>query len=96
MSQLFVSGGPSIGVSASASVLPMNIQDRFPLEGTGWISFLSKELYKESACNAEDSDSIPMSGRYPGEGKGYPLQYPWTSLVSDMVKNPPAMWETWF
>ena len=38
MSQFFSSGGQSIRVSASASVLPMNIQDRFPLGWTGWIS----------------------------------------------------------
>ena len=44
MSQLFASGGQSIGVSASASVLPMNIQDRFPLGWTGWISLQSKGL----------------------------------------------------
>ena len=40
VSQFFTSGGQSIGVSASASILPMNIQDRFPLGLTGWISFL--------------------------------------------------------
>ena len=44
VSQFFASGGQSIGVSASASVLPMNIQDWFPLEGTGWISLQSKGL----------------------------------------------------
>ena len=44
MSQLFPSGGQSIGVSASASVLPMNIQDRSPLELTGLISLQSKGL----------------------------------------------------
>ena len=44
MSQFFASGGQSIGVSASASVLPMNIQDWFPLGWTGWISFQSKGL----------------------------------------------------
>ena len=44
MSQFFASGGQSIGVSASASVLPMNIQDRFPLGLTGWISLQSKGL----------------------------------------------------
>ena len=43
-SQLFPSGGQSIGVSASASVLPMNIQDWFPLGKTGWISLQSKGL----------------------------------------------------
>ena len=42
MSQLFASGGQIIGVSASASVFPMNIQDWFPLGWTGWISLLSK------------------------------------------------------
>ena len=44
MSQSFTSGGQSIGVSASASVLPMTIQDWFPLQWTGWISLLSKGL----------------------------------------------------
>ena len=44
MSQFFASGGQSIGVSASASVLPKNIQDWFPLGWTGWISLLSKRL----------------------------------------------------
>ena len=34
-------------------------------------------------------------GRSPGEGIDYPLQYPWASLVAQLVKNPPAMWETW-
>ena len=38
---------------------------------------------------------IPGSGRSPGQGIGYPLQYSWTSLVAQMVKNPPAMRETW-
>ena len=44
MSQLFASGGRSIGVSASTSVLPMNTQDWFPLGWTGWISLQSKGL----------------------------------------------------
>ena len=44
MSLLFTSGGQSIGISASASVLPMNIQDWFPLGWTGWISLQSKGL----------------------------------------------------
>ena len=38
---------------------------------------------------------IPGSGRSPGEGTGYPLQYSWASLVAHLVKNPPAVWETW-
>ena len=44
MSWLFASGGQSVGVSASASVLPMNTQDRPPLRWTGWISLQSKGL----------------------------------------------------
>ena len=48
MSQLFPSGGQSIGVSASTSVLPMNTQDWSPLEWTGWISLQSKGLSKSS------------------------------------------------
>ena len=44
MNQLFTSGGQSTGVSASASVLPMNIQDWFSLGWTSWISLLSKGL----------------------------------------------------
>ena len=44
MSQFFASDGQRIGVSASASILPMNIQDWFPLGWTGWISFQSKGL----------------------------------------------------
>ena len=46
ISQLFTSDGQRIGVSASASVLPMNIQDWFPLGWIGWISLLSKGLSK--------------------------------------------------
>ena len=44
MSQLFASGGQSIGVSASTSVLPMNVQGWFPLGWTAWISLLYKGL----------------------------------------------------
>ena len=44
---------------------------------------------------ARDPRSIPGSGRYPGERVGYPLQYSWASLVAQLGKNLPAMWETW-
>ena len=50
---------------------------------------------KESICNAGDPGLIPGSGRSPGEGIGYPLQYCWASLVAQLVKNVPAMRETW-
>ena len=48
MSQLFTSGGQSIGVSASASVLPMNTQDWFPLGWTGWISLKFRDSQESS------------------------------------------------
>ena len=50
---------------------------------------------KESACNAGDPGSIPGLGRFAGEGIGYPLHYSWAFLLAQLVKNPPAMWETW-
>jgi len=49
---------------------------------------------KESACNAGNPSLIPGSGRSTGEGIGYPLQNSWASLIAQLVKNPPAMWET--
>ena len=50
---------------------------------------------KESACNAGDPGSIPRLGRSTGEGIGYLLQDSWASLVAQLVKNLPAMQETW-
>ena len=59
------------------------------------MGFLGSSAGKESACNAGGPGSIPGSGRSPGEGIGYPLQYSWASLVAQTVKNLPAMQETW-
>ena len=59
------------------------------------MGFPGSSAGKESACNAGDPSLIPGSGRSPGEGVGYPVQYSWASLVAETVKNPPAMWETW-
>ena len=50
---------------------------------------------KESSCNSRGPSSIPGLGSSPGKGTGYPHQHSWASLVAQMVKNPPAMWETW-
>ena len=50
---------------------------------------------KESACSTGDLGSIAGLGRSPGEGKGYPLQLSWASLVAQLAKNPPAVRETW-
>ena len=58
------------------------------------MDFSGSSAGKESACNAGNLSSIPGSGRSIGEGIGYPLQYSWASLVAQLVKNPPAMWET--
>ena len=59
------------------------------------MGFPGRPAYKESTCNAGDPSSIPGSGRSSGEGIGYPSQYSLASLVAQMVKKPPAMWETW-
>ena len=56
---------------------------------------LGSSAVKECACNAGDLGLILGSGRSPGEGIGYPLQYSWTSLVAQLVKNLPAMQEIW-
>ena len=50
---------------------------------------------KESTCNAGDPGLIPRSGRSAGEGIGYPLRFSWASPVAQLIKNPPALWETW-
>ena len=63
----------------------MNMYMGFPCGSAG----------KESACNVGDPGSIPGSGRCAGKGIGYPLQYSWASLVAQLVKNSPAMRETW-
>ena len=82
VSQLFESGGQSIGVSASASVLPMNIQDWFPLGWTGWISLLSKGLsrvfsnitiQKHQFFGAQLSFIVQLSHPYMTIGKNIAL-----------------------
>ena len=65
MSRFFASGGQIIGVSASASVLPMNIQDWFPLVWTGWISLQSKGLSRVfSNTTAQSINSSVLSFPY--------------------------------
>ena len=59
------------------------------------MGFPGSSADKESTCNVGDSSLIPGLGRCPEEGTGYSLQYSWTSLVAQMVKNLPAMRETW-
>ena len=57
--------------------------------------FPASSVGKESTCIAGDPGSIPGFRRSPGEGIGYPFQYSWASLVAQLVKNLPAMPETW-
>ena len=57
--------------------------------------FPNSSVGKESPCNAGDPGLIPGLGRSAGERIGYPFQYSWASLVAQLIKNPPAMRETW-
>ena len=59
------------------------------------LGFAGGSAGKESACNAGDLGLIPGLGRSVGEGIGYPLQSSWAFLMAQLVKNLPAMWETW-
>ena len=59
------------------------------------LGFPDSSVGKEYTCNAGDPSSIPGLGRFAGEGIGYPFQYSWVSLVAQLVKNLPAMRETW-
>ena len=59
------------------------------------MGFPDSSVGKESSCNAGDPGSIPGSGRSAGEEIGYPLYYTWASLLAQLVKNLPAMQETW-
>ena len=60
-----------------------------------FLGFPAGSVGKESACSAGDPGSIPGSGRSSREGISYPLQYSWISLVAQLVKNLPAMWDIW-
>ena len=60
-----------------------------------YMGFSDSSVGKESACNAGDPSWIPGWGRSTREGIGHPLQHSWASLVAQLVKNPPAIQETW-
>ena len=59
------------------------------------LGFPHSSVGKESTHNAGDPSLIPGLGRSAGEGIGYPLQYSWASLVTQLTKNLPAIQETW-
>ena len=67
----------------------------FPGKSTGVGCHCLLRVDKESTCNAGDSSLIFGLGRSSGKGIGYPLQYSWASLMAQLVKNPPAVQETW-
>ena len=93
-----------------ASLLSSALTDMFFTTGTTWeapflvINLMGLICYrgfpdssagKESTSNAGNPGLIPGSGRSPEEAIGYPLQYSWTSLVAQTVKNLPALQEIW-
>ena len=59
------------------------------------MGFPDSSVGKESTCNAGDAGLIPEFGRSAEGGIGHALQYSWASLVAQLVKNLPAMWEIW-
>ena len=60
-----------------------------------FMCFLDSSVDKQSTCKAGDRGLIPGSGRFPGEGIGYPLRYSSASFAPQLVNNAPAMQETW-
>ena len=71
------------------------IESRVLMSLTLNMGFPDSPVGKESACNAEDTSSIPGLRRSSDEGIVYPLQCYWASLVAQLVKNLPVVWETW-
>ena len=79
VSQLFTWDGQSTGVSASASVLPMNIQDWFPSQWTGWISFQSKGLsrvFSNTTAQKHQFFSTQLSSQSNSHIHTWPLEKP--------------------
>ena len=92
MSQLFMSGGQSIGVSGSASVLPMNTQDWPPLEWTGWISLQSKGLSRVFSNATVQKDqaffTVHLSHPYMTTGKTIALtRWTFVGKVMSLLLN---------
>ena len=79
LSQFSTSGGQSVGVSASASVLPMNTRDWSPLGWTGWISLQSKGLSRVSSCTTVQKDQFfdtQLSSQSNSHIHTWPLEKP--------------------
>ena len=86
-------GGPWGGKAEENLVLgaPRTTRAVIPPLITAATALPHSSVGKESACNAGDPGLIPGSGRYTEEGIGYPLQYSWTFLAAQPVKNLPTM-----
>ena len=85
---------PTLEISITQSCYPSIILFFF-LSLKHSLGFPGSSTGKEPAYNAGDPSLIPGLGSSPGGGTGDSLQYSWASLLDQMVKNPPAMQETW-
>ena len=88
MNQLLESGGQSIGVSVSISVLPMNTQDWFPLGWTGWISLQSKGLSKvfsNTTVQKHQFFGAQLSSQSNSHIHTWPLETPWPWLDEPLL-----------
>ena len=86
--------GTQTGEDDSSSSTPLCIR-LIVWAGARAVACPGGSAVKNPPANAGDSNLICGSGRSPGEGTGYLLQYSWASLVAQLVKNPPAMEESW-
>ena len=73
----------------------LTLKTKGTLSSINFVTLEHSSLGKESACNVGDPSSIPGLGRSLGEGIGFPVQYSWATFVAQVIKNPPAMQETW-
>ena len=81
MGQLFASGSQSIGASAPASILPMNIQDWFPLGWTGWISLLPRESQESSPNHGSKASLLRCSAFFMVQLSCFQVQVSSSSLL---------------
>ena len=94
-----VAGFLYVCASQSRGLIPATSPSRKKRCHRVWLvastGFPASSVGKESACNTGNPGLIAGLGRSAGEGIGYPLPYSWASLVAQLIKNLPAMQETW-
>ena len=86
---------PGTSVTRGCGAVDARSSDLASCQGLPWPLSLLQILRVSCSGSCPIPGSIPGSGRSSGEGTRYPLQYSWASLVAQLVKNPPAMRETW-